>query len=276
MLVLPLTAAGCVPDSSASGEGGGAEVAAQPDPDRSVPVRRTALGGSARTKRQAAGNTLRDENKDERESRRSQELAGERLLRPGHKGASVRSLQQRLKELGYWLGRSDGVYSTLTEQAVVAFQGAEGLVRDGVAGPKTFAKLSNAGPPRARSTKGDVIEIDKSRGLILIAEDGKVRWAYHTSTGTNEPYQHPNGQTYDADTPSGKWKIYRQIDGWTTAPLGRLWRPKYFHTDGIALHGFSSVPPYPASHGCARLSMQAINFIWSHDLAPKGRSVWVY
>ena len=43
-----------------------------------------------------------------------------------------------------------------------------------------------------------------------------------------------------------------EIDGWRDAPLGMLWRPKYFN-GGIAVHGAPSVPPYPASHGCVRM-----------------------
>ena len=66
------------------------------------------------------------------------------------------------------------------------------------------------------------------------------------------------------------------MDGWDTGPLGDLFRPKYFHHDGIALHGFERVPPVPASHGCVRLTIPAINFVWAFDLAPIGTPVWVY
>src|SRR5207244_343993 len=59
-------------------------------------------------------------------------------------------------------------------------------------------------------------------------------------------------------------------------PLGRLYRPKYFHPDGIALHGYTQVPPRPASHGCVRFTNAAIDFIWNANLAPIGTTVWVY
>jgi N-acetylmuramoyl-L-alanine amidase len=51
---------------------------------------------------------------------------------------------------------------------------------------------------------------------------------------------------------------------------------KYFHSDGIVIHGYPSVPAYPASHGCARVTMPAMNFIWENDLAPQGSTVIVY
>jgi lipoprotein-anchoring transpeptidase ErfK/SrfK len=69
--------------------------------------------------------------------------------------------------------------------------------------------------------------------------------------------------------------VSRQIDGWRHAPLGLLWRPKYFN-GGIAVHGANSVPPYPASHGCARVSIAAMNWLWTNDKIPIDTRVWVY
>jgi hypothetical protein len=53
-------------------------------------------------------------------------------------------------------------------------------------------------------------------------------------------------------------------------------RPRYFHPDGIAVHGYPSVPPYPASHGCARVSEEAMDMVWARDLMPVGSAVRVY
>jgi len=55
-----------------------------------------------------------------------------------------------------------------------------------------------------------------------------------------------------------------------------LYRPKYFDPSGVAIHGYGNVPGYAASHGCARVSFEAINFIWAQDLAPLQSKVWVY
>ena len=67
----------------------------------------------------------------------------------------------------------------------------------------------------------------------------------------------------------------RQIDGLREAPLGTLWRPKYFN-GGIAIHGSPSIPGQPASHGCARLHDAAMDLLWDDDLVPVGTPVWVY
>ncbi len=100
-------------------------------------------------------------------------------------------------------------------------------------------------------------------------------WAFNASTGDEEPYTY-GGQQYDAVTPTGHFEIFRQIDGWRESHLGRLYRPKYFTYNGIALHGYTFVPPYPASHGCVRVTIPAMDYIWTHDLAPIGISVHVY
>jgi hypothetical protein len=201
---------------------------------------------------------------------------GSMVLSIGDEGPRIRRLQRRLRDLSYWVGSVDGVFGSLTQQAVYAFQGIEGLARDGVVGPETRSALNSAGKPAIRSTNGLVVEINESAQVLMVAENGRIRWSFHTSTGTDEPYRHPSGQTLMADTPNGKWRITWQVDGWRDGRLGQMWRPKYFHSDGIAVHGFQRVPAFPASHGCARVTIPAMNFIWREGLAPQGSAVWVY
>jgi peptidoglycan hydrolase-like protein with peptidoglycan-binding domain len=195
-------------------------------------------------------------------------------LKSGAKGERVVALQKRLTELGYWNGKPDGSFGGKTQQAVFALQKAAGLGRDGVVGPKTQKALDRGVRPKARSTSGRVIEISKKRQLLMLVTDGEVTEVFNTSTGSNQHYEQ-EGQTYLADTPSGRFRVSRQIDGWRHAPLGLLWRPKYFN-GGIAVHGANSVPPYPASHGCARVSIAAMNYLWTNDKLPLRTKVWVY
>lgn len=54
-------------------------------------------------------------------------------------GERVRWVQRRL---GFGITRCDGVFGPETHRAVVSFQGAHGLVQDGVIGPRTFAWLA--------------------------------------------------------------------------------------------------------------------------------------
>ena len=58
--------------------------------------------------------------------------------------SSVRQLQQKLKNLGYYSGSVDGVTGDQTTAAVRAFQNAMGLSADGVAGDQTLSALNQA------------------------------------------------------------------------------------------------------------------------------------
>lgn len=196
-------------------------------------------------------------------------------LEPGDEGPEVLALQEALDARGYWLGTPDGTYGELTEQAVLAVQGAAGLERDGVAGEATLAALADGALPDVRSTSGEVTEIDRDAGTISFVDDGVVTLVLHTSTGTFEEYS-AGGVDYVADTPEGDFTVTWAQDGWREGDLGRLYRPRYFHEDGIAVHGYSSVPAYPASHGCARVTNDAIDMIWERDLMPLDSEVLVY
>lgn len=199
---------------------------------------------------------------------------GGAVLQRGDTGPQVRDIQARLRSLSYWVGPVDGIYGTLTTQAVTAFQKINGLEPNGTVGQPTRDALANPKPPQLRSSEpGLVVEVNKPQQVLITVVDGRVSNIWNTSTGTDEQYT-SQGRRYVADTPSGRWEIYRQIDGWRESHLGRLYRPKYFHTDGIAIHGYHRVPSYPASHGCVRVSMAAMDFLWPR--LPIGTPVLVY
>jgi len=65
----------------------------------------------------------------------------EALSKYGSRGEEVRQIQARLKKWGYYKGEVDGIYGPLTVQAVRYFQSKNGLVVDGIAGPKTLAAI---------------------------------------------------------------------------------------------------------------------------------------
>jgi peptidoglycan hydrolase-like protein with peptidoglycan-binding domain len=193
----------------------------------------------------------------------------------GDRGPGVTDLQRRLEAMGYWTGGANGVFGPLTQQAVWAFQKINGLPRTGAVDQATRLAFRTARRPTPRSTSGYVAEVDKARQVVIIARNGRAEWVFNTSTGTERPYIF-EGRQYLADTPPGRFTVNRQVDGVRTGELGTLYRPKYFHPDGIAFHGYPSVPPYPASHGCVRLSNAAINFVWDANIIPLGTAVWVY
>jgi peptidoglycan L-alanyl-D-glutamate endopeptidase CwlK len=66
------------------------------------------------------------------------------LLQIGSSGKAVRQLQRKLTTLGFQSGVADGDFGPATQAAVLAFQKSEGLLADGVAGPRTLQALGLA------------------------------------------------------------------------------------------------------------------------------------
>ncbi len=195
-------------------------------------------------------------------------------LRRGDRGPLVRAAQLRLVALGYWLDGVDGEFGSQTSQAVLALQKVAGLKRTGTINRETTIVLTRGTRPQARSRSGSLFEVDLKRQVIFVVAKGRTAWAINTSTGSGEYYVN-DGVRSLARTPRGRFAINRQIDGRRVAPLGVLFRPKYFY-GGYAIHGSSSIPAYAASHGCVRVSNAAINWMWSSGVAPIGRRVWIY
>lgn len=194
-------------------------------------------------------------------------------LRPGDDGARVRQLQMDLNAAGYWLGTPDGAYGHVTSQAVMALQKSAGLDRDGVAGRKTLQALTAGTLPPVPAGVADRIDIDLERQVLVVVRGGAVKYVINTSTASGETYM-SHGRPAVAVTPMGTFTVGRTFKGSEVAPLGTLYSPRYFY-GGYAVHGAGSIPGYPASHGCARVSNPAMDFIWSKDLMPVGSTVVV-
>ncbi|GAA4678041.1 N-acetylmuramoyl-L-alanine amidase [Phytohabitans rumicis] len=111
-------------------------------------------------------------------------------------GEDVRTLQERLLEMGYDVGRADGIYGTRTARSVAQFQREVGLVPDGSCGPQTMHALRRLGrkvvggrPQWLREAEafrrsgpnliGKVIIIDAGHGGDdpgVVVRDGPLRW----------------------------------------------------------------------------------------------------
>lgn len=63
------------------------------------------------------------------------------LKTPYLSGADVKELQVALLARGYKVVKADGIFGSITDKAVRAFQSDEKLVVDGIAGPKTLFAL---------------------------------------------------------------------------------------------------------------------------------------
>jgi peptidoglycan hydrolase-like protein with peptidoglycan-binding domain len=194
-------------------------------------------------------------------------------LRSGAEGPAVTALQRRLHELGYQVQAADGEFGGETHHSVVAFQKVNRLGRDGVVGPITRRALENPRVPTPRSTTaGFHVEADLTLQVVYMVRDGKVEEILDASSASGQTYT-VDGDVRLAVTPLGNFAIQRKIDGWRQSKLGLLYRPAYF-IGGYALHGAYSVPPFPASHGCIRITTTAMDR-WFARL-PVGSPMLVY
>ena len=73
-------------------------------------------------------------------------------LKEGMKSSAVTTMQKKLRELGYMSANATGYFGSATKQAVVAFQRANSLTADGVAGSATLNKLYGGGSVAAGSS----------------------------------------------------------------------------------------------------------------------------
>jgi putative cell wall-binding protein len=147
--------------------------------------------------------------------------------------------EQTLKRQGYVLHDVDGYTDRFSVWAVYAFEKVAGLGANGHFAEREWrAMLRN---PRLPVRRPDLpkthVEINIGKQLILLIKDGKVRNHIHTSTGK------PSTPTIRGTFTVYEKRNYRQSNG--------MYRSIFFH-GGYAMHGYPSIPLYPASHGCAR------------------------
>lgn len=195
------------------------------------------------------------------------------IARPGDHGKGVAALQRQLAALGYEVRTVDGQYGPATQHAVVAFQKVNHLSRDGLAGPKTMKALAHPRRPSPHTGgSGLHLEADLTLQVIYVVSNGRIAQILDASSASGRTYL-SHGSVRLAHTPEGSFQIGRKVDGWHRSYLGLMYRPAYF--DGpYAIHGAPNVPPYPASHGCIRVTTASMDSVYG-KLAP-GTRVLVY
>lgn len=87
------------------------------------------------------------------------------VLKQGSSGADVKTMQQKLKNWGYYKGAIDGIFGSQTKEAVKYFQRRNGLVVDGIVGAKTLSalgmRLSNSTSSSNKFSDADVYLLAK-------------------------------------------------------------------------------------------------------------------
>lgn len=109
----------------------------------------------------------------------------------------------------------------------------------------------------AHTEDGRHVEVDISRQVMALVEDGEATDVFHVSTGAG-------------GTPTGEWQFYSYGPGYNAKGMYY----SVYYDGNYATHGYSSVPTYPASHGCTRNPIPYSTFIY--DWIDLGDTIYVY
>ena len=220
-----------------------------------------------------------------------------RTLSKGVAGADVQEVQQRLTDLGFAPGPTDGIYGDETIKAVWAYEklvlGVESNRPSGQVTPEMWDAMQEPFviQPRRPDATPDHTEVYLPEQVLAVFHDDVPVLITHMSSGSNEewceevtisPGEYGNrdgdepivrGECGRSNTPGGVFEFYRQVEGVRDSALGSMWNPVYFNY-GIAIHGALNVPLQPASHGCIRIPLGISEDL--QDLLSMGDQVFVW
>ena len=177
------------------------------------------------------------------------------LLHLGSRGRAVHLLESALIVHRFALLHADSAFGADTLEAVYALQKSFGLPRSGRMSAAAWLALGRSTPPRPR-LHGSYIEVDKTKQVLYVVRDSKVTLIVPVSTGAT------------GNTPLGIFHVYSKIPGGAV-----MYYSNYF-IGGFAIHGYVSVPPYPASHGCVRVPMWIATHLYG--LISVGTRVYIH
>lgn len=186
----------------------------------------------------------------------------------------VKTIEQRLAELGYNPGKVDGKTDSHFECAVMAFQKMNGLERNGQIDIQFIDALKNPLQPGAsQKHEGIHAEADLQRQIMTVYLDDRILRILPISSGSDRTFKEAGEGVQIAETPTGNFTFFAHIWGVHESHLGELFNPVYFDKGGYAVHGELFVPPYGASHGCLRITIEDSE--WFEKTVPIGSHLLV-
>lgn len=181
-------------------------------------------------------------------------------LRRGNRGKHVKLFNRLLDKQGYVPSRGKQ-FTARTGRAVLAYRKVHGMARITRATSGIFKTLADGrGTYKVKKPgAGKHAEVNISRQVLVLAEGDRARRIYHIASGA-------------PGTPSdrGHYRFYRRQPGYNSL---RMYYSVYYNR-GEAVHGYSSVPTKPASHGCIRTPISDARSIY--NWVSLGMSIYVY
>lgn len=159
-------------------------------------------------------------------------------LRPGHCGRLYGAFRQALNKLGYVPGGGH-CFNGKMGRAILAFRKVNGLSRNEHAGKRIVQQVfsGQGGYKVAHPGAGEHIEAPLSKQIIAFSKGDKVFAVYPISSGKPS-----------TPTVRGHFNFYLTQPGYNSEGMYY----SFYFIGGYAIHGYESVPNYPASHGCLR------------------------
>lgn len=159
-------------------------------------------------------------------------------LHQGQCGDVVVGFKKAMRKMGY-IANSGRCFGGKTGRGVLAYRKVNGMARSGRAG-KGLVKRAFAGKGEyevRHPDAGEHLEAPLSKQVLVFAKGDKPFAVYPVSSGKSS-----------TPTVTGHFTFIRQEPGYNSHGM---YYSFYFY-GGYAVHGYESVPDYPASHGCIR------------------------
>jgi len=177
----------------------------------------------------------------------------------GECGRVVKGFRKALRRLGY-IG-SGSCYRGKTARGVLAYRKVNGMSRNYHAGKALVKRVfvGNGGYRLRHRGYAKHVETSLSKQVLVFAKNGRPVAIYPISSGAPA-----------TPTVQGHFEFLYDQPGYNS--VGMYY--SYYFYGGYAVHGYHSVPNYPASHGCLRTFLSDQPEI--HDRIYPGLDIFVY
>jgi L,D-transpeptidase catalytic domain len=159
-------------------------------------------------------------------------------LHQGQCGDVVVGFKKAMRKMGYVVN-SGHCFGGKTGRGVLAYRKVNGMTRSARAGKGLVKRVfSGRGEYKVvHPNAGEHLEASLSKQVLVFAKGDKPFAVYPVSSGKSS-----------TPTVTGHFHFIRQEPGYNSHGM---YYSFYFY-GGYAVHGYESVPDYPASHGCIR------------------------
>lgn len=178
----------------------------------------------------------------------------------GECGRVVSGFKKAMREIGYIANRGE-CFRGKAARGVLAYRKVNGMSRSFHAGKRLVKRaFLGLGGYRVRHPgAGEHVEVPLSKQVIVFAKGDRPVAVYPISSGTPA-----------TPTVQGHFQFLYDQPGYNSHGMYY----SYYFYGGYAVHGYHSVPNYPASHGCLRTFISDQPQI--HDRIYPGLDIFVF